>query len=89
MPFGVIVNDTDITLKLKFDRRVKTVVQSRKSCETGTPPFSDWESRGGAVDVWAQCQIILSINEDSPLVDEMEEFAYNSGILGQWVKSFN
>ena len=86
---GVAVNDTDITLKLKFDRRVKYVSQDRKSCERGMAPFTGWESRGGALDIWAQCQIILSIDEDSPLVDEMEEFAYNSGILGQWVKSFN
>ena len=52
-------------------------------------PFTDWESRGGALDIWAQCQIILSIDEDSPLVDEMEEFAYNSGLLEPWIKSFN
>lgn len=88
---GLIINDDEdyIALKLKFDRRVKYVSQDRKSCERGMAPFTDWESRGGALDIWAQCQIILSIDEDSPLVDEMEEFAYNSGILGQWAKSFN
>lgn len=48
---GVAFNDTDITLKLKFDRRVKTVVQSRKFCEAGTPPFSDWESKIGRAHV--------------------------------------
>lgn len=88
---GLIINDDEdyIALKLKFDRRVKYVSQDRKSCERGMAPFTDWESRGSAVDTWAQCQIILSIDEDSPLVDEMEEFAYNSGLLEPWIKSFN
>ena len=88
---GLIINDDEdyIALKLKFDRRVKYVSQDRKSCERGMAPFTDWESRGSALDIWAQCQIILSIDEDSPLVDQMEEFAYNSGLLEPWIKSFN
>lgn len=92
---GLIIVDTGdeykdcVALKLKFDKRVLHVSQGRKSCEMGMTPFSDWESRGKALDIWAHCPIILSIDEDSPLIDEMEEFAYNSGLLEPWIKSFN
>ena len=93
---GIKINDDAdeykdyVMIDIKLDRRVRNVFHNRAACKKGSKhPFCDWERRGMAVDIWADYSIILSIDEDSPLVDEMEEFVYNSGILEYWVKSFN
>ena len=85
---GICIREDGITIKLKFNRRVLIVTQHRRASEDGVQPFSDWSRRGTAIDIWANCSTILSVDEDSPIVDEMEEFAYHSGILGAWIKSF-
>ena len=86
---GTNIADDRICIYLKFNRRTLLVIHSRRACEKGATPFSDWNRRGSAIDIWADCQPILSIDENSPIVDEMEEFAYHSGILNHWVKSFD
>lgn len=85
---GISIQEDEVAIKLKFDRKVLIVSQHRRACENGASPFSDWVRRGSAADIWADCTTILSIDENSPIVDEIEEFAYHSGVLCTWVKSF-
>ena len=82
---GVCIQEDGITINLKFNRRVLIVSHLRRACEKGAVPFSDWAHRGSAIDIWADCQSILSIDENSPIVVEMEEFAYHSRILSHWI----
>lgn len=85
---GINIGDDEVCLLLKLDKKVKVVCKNQKQCSKGWGPFSDWASRRDAVNAWGDYEFFFIIDESSHLVDEMEEFAYNSGIMQDWIKSF-
>lgn len=79
-----------VHLFFKYNRRVLEIYQSTLALKRGAKwPGYNWIGRGGNVNYWADCQEILSIDENSHLIDEMKEFAVNIGTIEEWIKTFN
>ena len=85
---GINIGDDEVSLLLKLDKKLKVVGKDQRACSKGWGPFSDWAPRRSAVNSWGSYECFFIIDESSHLVDEMEEFAYNSGIMQDWIKSF-